>query len=157
MPCRFRRPPTTWCSRCGSARAVFDRNGVFGREPIDQRQPVEALAESPGEIVLPALGAQSPLLADLRHGQAMDEDVVHQRRTIGAEFALCAVQPQHSLALAFRDWLPHLPAIDIFPGWVNRAWAAFGSLPIALKRPPTLVLNLVDLAMRMQAGKRVVA
>src|SRR5882724_9843644 len=98
MPCRFRRPPTTWCSRCGSARAVFDWNGVFGREPIDQRQPVKALAESPGEIVLPALGAQSPLLPDLRHGQAVDEDVVHQRRTVSAEFTLSAVQPQHGLA-----------------------------------------------------------
>src|SRR4051794_32924665 len=76
---------------CGSAQLVFDRDGAFGRKPIDQRQPVEALAESPGEIVLPALGAQSPLLADLRHGQAVDEDIVHQRRTVGAEFALGAV------------------------------------------------------------------
>src|SRR5258708_14500816 len=131
----------TWYSRCGSARAVFDWNGVFGREPIDQRQPVEALAESPGEIVLPALGAQSPLLADLRHGQAVDEDVVHQRRTVGAEFPLGAIQPQHRLALAFGDRLAHLAAIDIFPGRVNRPWAALGPLPIVLKPPPALALG----------------
>src|SRR5207302_11220430 len=47
--------------------------------------------------------------------------------------------------------------IDVFPGRVNRAWAALGLLPIVLKRPSALVLRLVDLAVRMQPGKRIVA
>src|SRR4051812_15952277 len=38
---------------CGSARVVFDRKGVLGRNPVDQRQPVEAFAEPPREIVFP--------------------------------------------------------------------------------------------------------
>ena len=41
----------------GSAREVFDRNWVRRREPVDQRQPIEAFAESPREIILPALAA----------------------------------------------------------------------------------------------------
>ena len=130
---------------------------MLGRKPVDQRQPVEAFAESPREIVVPALGAQSPPLPDLLHGQAVDQDIMHQRRAVGAEFALGAVQPQHRLALAFGDRLAHLPAIDIFPGRIDRARAALGPLPVVLKRPPALVLRLVDLTMRMQAAKRIVA
>src|SRR4029078_3151147 len=91
--------------RCGSARVDFGRNGVLGRKPVDQRQPIQAFAEPPREIIFPALGAQSPLLPDLRHGQAVNEDIMHQRRAVGAEFALGAVQPQHRFALAFRDRL----------------------------------------------------
>ena len=41
---------------------------------------------------------------------------MHQRRSVGAEFALGSVEPQHGLALTFRDRFPPLPAIDIFPG-----------------------------------------
>ena len=36
---------------------------------------------------------------------------MYQRRAVSAEFALGAVEPQHGLALAFGDRLPHLPAI----------------------------------------------
>src|SRR2546426_574566 len=77
--------------------------------------------------------------------------------TVGTEFALGAVQPQHRLALAFGDRFAHLPAIDIFPGRIDRTWAALGLLPIVLKGPPALVLRLIDLAMRMQAAERIVA
>ena len=82
---------------------------------------------------------------------------MHQRRTVGAEFALGAVQPQHGLALAFGNRLPPLPAIDIFPGGIDRARPALGLLPVGLKGTPALVLRLVDLAMRVQATKRIVA
>ena len=82
---------------------------------------------------------------------------MHQRRAVGAEFALGAVQPQHRLALAFGDRLARLPAIDIFPGRIDRLRAALGLLPIVLKRPPALILRLVDLAMRVQPAERIVA
>jgi hypothetical protein len=42
------------------------------REPIDQRQPIKALAESPSEIVDPALPTQSAPMPDLLHRQAQD-------------------------------------------------------------------------------------
>ena len=77
---------------------------------------------------------------------------MHQRRAVGAEFALDAVEPQHCLALPFGDRLPRLPAIDIFPRRIDRARAALGLLPIVLKRPPALILRFVDLAMRMQTA-----
>ena len=73
------------------------------------------------------------------------------------EFAFGPVQPQHGLALALGDRLAALPAIDIFPGWIDRARSALGLLPIALERTPGLILRLVDLAMGMQASERIVA
>ena len=82
---------------------------------------------------------------------------MHQRRAIRAEFAFGPVQPQHRLALALRDRLARLPAIDIFPRRIDRARPALGLLPIVLKRPPALILRFVDLAMRVQAGERIVA
>jgi len=61
---------------------------------------------------------------------------MHQRRTVGAKFALGAVQPQHRLALAFGDRLPALTAIDVFPGGIDRPRPALGLLPVGLKSPP---------------------
>src|ERR1700753_1467321 len=63
------------------------------REPIDQRQPVEALAKSPREIVDPALAAQPSPLPDLLHGHAENQDLMHQRGAVGTEFTFGAVQP----------------------------------------------------------------
>jgi hypothetical protein len=87
----------------------------------------------------------------------VDQDIVHQRRTVGTELALRLVQPQYCLALALGDRLTPLPAINTFPGRIDCAGAAFGLLPIALERRPGLILRLVDLAMRMQTPERVVA
>ena len=58
---------------------------------------------------------------------------MHQRRTIGAKFALGAVQPQHGLALAFRNRLPRPRAVDIFARGIDGLRAALGLLPIVLK------------------------
>jgi hypothetical protein len=82
---------------------------------------------------------------------------MHQRRTIGAEFALGAVEPQHRLALAFGDRLPRLSAIDIFARRIDRARPALGLFPVALECPPALVLRLVDLVMRVQPRQRIIA
>ena len=82
---------------------------------------------------------------------------MHQRRSVGAEFTLGSVQPQHGLALTFRDRLPSLPAIDIFPGGIDSQRSALGFLPIALECPPALVLRLVDLTMRVQPAQGIVA
>ena len=82
---------------------------------------------------------------------------MHQRRAVGAEFALRAVEPQNRLALAFGDRLPRPPAVDIFPGRIDRLRTAFGLLPILLKRSPALILRLVDLAMRMQSAQGIVS
>src|SRR5580704_10129394 len=116
-------------------------------KPVNQRQPVEALPQASCEIVGPALGMQPAPLSDLLHGHAKDQHFMHQRRAIGAEFAIGAVQPQHRLALAFRDRLGRPPAIDIFACRIDCPRAALGFFPIALKRPPALGLRLVDLAM----------
>src|SRR5882672_3067869 len=120
------------------------------RKPVDHRQPVVAFAESPGEIVDPALAPQGPLLCDLLHRHAENQHLMHQRGAVGAEFALGAVQPQYGLALALRDRLPAPAAVDIFPGGIDGLRAALGFLPVALKRPPALVLRLVELAMAVQ-------
>src|SRR5258705_13132660 len=82
---------------------------------------------------------------------------MHQRRAVRAELAFGPVQPQHSLALALGDRFAALPAIDIFPGRIDRAWSALGLLPVALERAPRLILRLVDLAVGMQASERIVA
>src|SRR6202047_530646 len=124
---------------------------------IDQRQPVEALAETARKIVDPALAAQTAALADLLHGHAENQDLMHQHRAVGAEFALDAVEPQHRLALAFGDRLAHPSAIDIFAGRIDRLRAALGLLPIVLKSPPALVLRLVELVMAMQLAQGIVA
>ena len=82
---------------------------------------------------------------------------MHQGCAIGAEFAFGAVEPQHRLALAFGDRLPRLSAIDIFARRIDGLRAALGLLPIVLKRPPALVLRLVDLAAAVQPAQRIVA
>jgi len=81
------------------------------------------------EIVAPAFGTQAPPLADLLHGQTLDQHVMHQRRAVRAKFAFGPVQPQHGLALALGDRFAALPAIDIFPGRIDRARSALGFLP----------------------------
>jgi hypothetical protein len=106
-------------------RAEVSSLPLLRRKPINQRQPIKALAKSAGEIIGPALGAQAAPQPDLLHRQAENQNLVHQRRAVGAEFALSAVEPQHGLALAFGDRLPRLPAVDIFP---RRIRAAFCNL-----------------------------
>src|ERR1700676_3715139 len=127
------------------------------RESVDQRQPVETLAEAPREIVDPALPAQAAPLPELLHRHALNQNLMHQRGAVGAEFALGTVQPQHGLALALRNRLPRLPAIDIFPRRIDGLRAALGLLPVVLKRPAALILRLVDLTMRMQPAQGIVA
>src|ERR1700736_1878433 len=95
---------------------------------------------------------QPARLAELLHGQPKNQDLMPQRRAVGAEFALDAVEPQQRLALAFGDRLPHPSAIDIFARRIDRLRAALGLLPIVLERPPTLKLRLVDLAVTVQAA-----
>jgi len=80
-----------------------------------------------------------------------------QRGAVGAEFALSAIEPEHGLALSFRNRLAHLSAIDIFPRRIDRLRSAFGLLPIVLKGPSALVLRLVDLAMAVQPAQGIVA
>src|SRR6266849_9617613 len=96
-----------------------DRLPPLRRKSVDQGQPIEAFAEPAREIIDPALAAQSAPLPDLLHGHAQNQDLMHQRRAIGAELALDPVQPQYRLALAFRDRIPLLAAIDIFPGGID--------------------------------------
>ena len=55
----------------------FDRNGVLRREPVQQRQPVEAFAEAPRKLIAPALAAQASPLADLLHGHSVDQHGMH--------------------------------------------------------------------------------
>src|SRR5260370_17606237 len=116
------------------------------RKSIDQRQPVKTLPESPREIIDPALAAQVAPLPDLLHCHAQNQDVMHQRRAVGAKFALGAVEPQHGPALTFRDRLPRLPAVDIFPRGIDGPRTALGLLPVVLKRPPALVFRLLHLS-----------
>src|SRR6201999_248035 len=61
------------------------------------------------------------------------------------------------LALSLGDRLPHLAAVDIFPRRIDRLRPTLGLLPIILKRATALVLRLVQLAMAVQAAKRIVA
>jgi len=74
---------------------------------------------------------------------------VHQRRTVGAKFALGAVEPQHRLALAFRNRLARLAAVDIFARGIDGTRSALGSFPVVLKSAAAPILRLVDLAMRV--------
>src|SRR5258708_19383912 len=97
------------------SRALSPSHPPFRGKPVDQRQPVETLAKTPREIIGPALGTQSAPLPDLLHADAEDQNLVHQRRAVGAELAFGPVQPQHRPALAFGDRLRRPPAIAIFP------------------------------------------
>src|SRR5665213_2359229 len=57
---------------------------LLGRKSIGLRQPVEAFAKPPGKIVDPALAAQPSPLADLLHRHPQNQDLMHQRRAVGA-------------------------------------------------------------------------
>ena len=70
---------------------------------------------------------------------------MHQRRSVRAELALGAIEPQHGLALAFGDRLAPLHAIDIFAGRIDRLRPALGALPVVLEGAAALILRLVDL------------
>src|SRR6202043_4103745 len=109
------------------------------------------------KIVDPALAAQTAALADLLHGQPENQHLVHQRRAVGAEFALGAVEPQHRLALAFGDRLPRPSAVDVLARRIHGLRAALGLLPIVLKRAAALILRLVDLAAAVQPAQGIVA
>src|SRR5258708_7452894 len=135
----------------------YPSHAPLRREPVDQRQPVEAFPESAREIIEPALPAKSSPLPDLLQGQAQNQDLMHQRSADRAEFALGAIEPQHGLALAFRNRLPGPPAIDIFPRGIDGLRTALGFLPIALESPPSLVLRLVDLPMRVHPPQGILA
>src|ERR1700754_3893872 len=148
----------TSCSRSASAPGLSDVAGRGRRrKPIHQRQPVEAFAQAARKIVVPALATQSAPLSDLRHAHAMDQDVMHQRRSVRTKLALSAVEPKHRLALALRNRLARLSAIDIFARRVDSAGPALGSFPIVLKGPAGPILRLVQLMMRMQPRQRVVS
>ena len=81
------------------------------RKAVHQRQPIQAFAESARKIVDPALAAQTAPQSDLLHCHAQNQNLVHQSRPIRTEFAFGAVQPQHRLALAFRNRLAKLAAV----------------------------------------------
>src|ERR1700722_10141349 len=140
-----------------SFRGFLKLLAPLGRKSIHQREAIEALLEPAREIIDPALTMHAAPLSDLLHGHAQNQNLVHQRRAVGAEFMLGAVQPQHGLALALGDRFSPLPAVDIFARGIDRLRAALGLLPIVLKRPAALILRLVDLAMRVQPRQRIVA
>ena len=56
------------------------------RKAVDQRQPVEAFAKPSRKIVDPALAAQTSALADLLHGHAEDQHLMHEHRAVGAAY-----------------------------------------------------------------------
>src|ERR1700687_6011598 len=118
------------------------------RKAVDQRQPVKTFPESAREIVDPALAAQPTPLPDQLHRHAQNQNLMHRGGAAAARSPLAAIQPQHGLALAFRDRLPRLPAIDIFARGIDGPRAALGLLPIVLTRPSTLILCLLDLDVR---------
>src|SRR6516164_8792980 len=118
---------------------------LFRCKTIDQRQPVQAFLETAGEVVIPALAAQAAALTHLLHGQALHQDIMNKSRSIGTQFALGAVEPQHGPALTLGDRLTHLRAIDIFACGIYRLRSAFGPFPIALERAAAPILRLVDL------------
>src|SRR5215213_226969 len=151
-------PAALWLSHSGQdlSRSLRCTLSSLRRKSVHQRQPVEAFAKPAREIVIPALGTQSTLLPDLLRGHAQDQNFVHQRRAVGAEFALGTVQPQHRLPLTLGNWLPHLAAIDVFPGRIHRPWSTLGLLPVGLKSPATLILCFIDMTMGVHAAQRVV-
>src|SRR5581483_9120020 len=129
---------------------------LFRREAVDQRQPVEAFLEAPCKIVVPALALQPAPLPDLLHAHAVDQDIMDDGRAIEAELALARVEPQHRLALAFRDRFPCLGAIDIFAGRIDGLRSTLCPFPVVLEGTSGLVLRFVDLAMRMQPTQGIV-
>ena len=65
---------------------------------------------------------------------------MHQRRAVGTEFALGAVEPQHRLALALGNRLPRPSAVDIFPAGIDRAKSRLDSrvFPDSARLPSTM-------------------
>ena len=117
----------------------------------------QGIRGTPCKIVAPAFGAQSPPLTDLLHGQALNQHVMHQRRAVRAEFAFGPVQPQHGLALALGDRFAACP-----PSTYSRVGSTARGPRSAFSQSlwnarPRLILRLVDLAVRIQAGERIVA
>ena len=80
-----------------------------------------------------------------------------QRRSIGTQLPLGAVEPQHYPALTLGDWLAGPHAIDIFAGGIDGLRSAFGPFPIVLKRATASILGFVDLPVRMQPRQRIIA
>src|SRR5215510_346959 len=153
MRCRSAKLPTTWYSRCASAREAFDGYARGRGEAVEQRKPIQAFLEAPREIIPPALGGQAAPLAGLLHGHAQDQHFMDQRGAVCTELMLDPVEPNHGPALSFRDRLPALAAIDAFTRRINRLRAALRLLPIALERSPTAELRLIDLTVGVQFGQ----
>src|SRR5262245_17823334 len=150
MRCRSAKLPTTWYSRCASAREAFDGYAGGRGEAVEQRKPIQAFLEAPREIILPALRGQAAPLANLLHGHAQDQHFMDQRRAVCTELMLDAVEPNHGPALSFRDRLPGLAAIDAFPCRIDGPGAALRLLPVALERTPAAELRFVDLVVGVQ-------
>src|SRR4029077_13450603 len=89
--------------------------------------------KAPGQIILPALRDETAPLTDLLHGHAIDQHVVHQRRSVGTELALDPVQPQRGLALTLGDRIAGLHAVDVFAGRIDRLRPPLRALPIPLE------------------------
>ena len=127
------------------------------RKAVNQRQPIQAFAESFREIVHPALAGEPAPLTDFFHGQAENQNLMHQHRTVGAEFAARTVEPQHRPALVLGDRLARRRGIDIFPRRIDGSWAPLGLLPIVLKRSPAPELCLINLVVAEEPCERIVA
>src|ERR1700747_21781 len=143
--------------RRSSRNAARARLVLLRRKSVDQRQPIEALFEAPRKIVVPALALQPAALPDLLHGQALDQDVMHDGRAVQAKLALAIVEPEHRFALALGDRLARLCTIDIFTRGVDGLRSTLGPLPVVLEGTAGLVLRLVDLAVRMQTTQGIIA
>src|SRR5690242_11650192 len=153
MPSRSARPPMTSRSHSASAREAFDGYAGGRCESIEQGETVQAFLETAREVIHPALRRQAAPLADLLHGHAQDQHLVHQSCSVCAELAFDPVEPDHRPSLPFRDRLPHLAAVDALSRRIDRPGAALRLLPIALERTTAAKLRFVDLTMRMQLGQ----
>lgn len=89
-----------WCSRSASALEAFEGNSLGRREAVEQGEAVQTFLEAPGKVVLPALRGQPTALADLLHGHAENQHVMHEGGPIGAEFMFDTVEPRHRLFVA---------------------------------------------------------
>src|SRR5262249_14761693 len=78
-----------------------------------------------------------------------------QRRAVGAELSLGAIETQHRVALAFGNRLAPLHAIDIFARRIDSLRPPLGLLPVVLERASAAILSIVELMMRVQAAERV--
>src|SRR5262249_15660171 len=129
---------------------------LLRRKAVSEREAIQAFLKPPREIILPALALQAAPPADLLQRHALDQNVMDERRSVGAELALDAVEPQRGLALALGDRHPRRAAVGIFASGITGLRPALGALPVALKRPAAAILSLVDLPMRMQPRQRII-